>query len=126
MSKNDFGVSWSTIQFFMKVLDSHKDYVVSYTREEDILFHLELSRIAALFPNEHNETADVVLAGGYITSEASVLEFHSVFPTAKFIVLGGNWWKYTSEAHSAALTLGIKLMTLNEFLSALYSKNLAE
>jgi len=126
MQGNDFGVFWSTIKFFMEVLDSHSDYVVSYTRDEDILFHLQLSRGATLFPCEQNKVADVVLAGDYITSEASVLEFHTAFPSAKFIVLGGNWWKYTSEAYGAAQALGIKLMTLNEFLSALYSKDLVE
>lgn len=125
MQKNDFGVFWGTIRFFMKVLDSHRDYVVSYERDQDILFHLSLSSSNA-WMSADGKNVDVVLAGGYITSETSVLEFHAAFPSAKFIVLGGNWWKYTSEAQSAALGLGIKLLTLNEFLSALYSRNLVE
>ena len=71
-----------------------------------------------------SETVDVALAGGYVTSEAEVLSFHADFPTAKIIVLGGNWWKYTSEAEMAADKLGMRLMKLNEFLSALYSRKL--
>lgn len=125
MQKNDFGVFWGTIRFFMKVLDSHKDYVISYERDQDILFHLSVAS-SNIWMSEGGKNVDVVLAGGYITSETSVLEFHAAFPSAKFIVLGGNWWKYTSEAQSAALGLGIKLLTLNEFLSALYSRNLVE
>ena len=125
MQKNDFGVLWGTIRFFMKVLDSHRDYVVSYERDQDILFHLSVSS-SNVWMSKECKTVDVVLAGGYITSETSVLEFHAAFSSAKFIVLGGNWWKYTSEAQSAALGLGIKLLTLNEFLSALYSRNLVE
>ena len=125
MQKNNFGVFWGTIRFFMKVLDSHKDYVVSYVRDQDILFHLSVSSSRA-WMSEDSKTVDVVLAGGYITSETSVLEFHAAFPSAKFIVLGGNWWKYTSEAWSAATGLGIKLLTLKEFLSALHSRNLVE
>lgn len=125
MQKNDFGVFWGTIRFFMKVLDSHRDYVVSYERDQDILFHLSVSSSNA-WMSADGKNVDVVLAGGYIMSETSVLEFHAAFPSAKFIVLGGNWWKYTSEAQSAALGLGIKLLTLNEFLSALYSRNLVE
>ena len=125
MQKNNFGVLWSTIRFFMQVLDSHKDYVISYVRDQDILFHMTVSSSRA-WMSEDSKTVDVVLAGGYITSETSVLEFHAAFPSAKFIVLGGNWWKYTSEAWSAANGLGIKLLTLKEFLSALYSRNLVE
>ncbi len=125
MQKNDFGVFWGTIRFFMKVLDSHRDYVVSYERDQDILFHLTVSSSNVWMSNER-KTVDVVLAGGYITSETSVLEFHAAFPSAKFIVLGGNWWRYTSEAWNAAIGLGIKLLTLKEFLSALYSRNLVE
>ena len=89
MQKNDFGVLWGTIRFFMQVLDSHKDYVVSYVRDQDILFHLSVSSSRA-WMLEDSKTVDVVLAGGYITSETSVLEFHAAFPSAKFIVLGGN------------------------------------
>ena len=125
MQKNNFGVLWGTIRFFMQVLDSHKDYVVSYVRDQDILFHLSVSSSSA-WVSEDIKTVDVVLAGGYITSETSVLEFHAAFPSAKFIVLGGNWWKYTSEAWGAANGIGIKLLTLKEFLSALYSRNLVE
>ena len=125
MQKNNFGVLWGTIRFFMQVLDSHKDYVVSYVRDQDILFHMTVSSSRA-WMSEDSKTVDVVLAGGYITSETSVLEFHAAFPSAKFIVLGGNWWKYTSEAWGAANGIGIKLLTLKEFLSALYSRNLVE
>lgn len=125
MQKNNFGVFWGTIRFFMQVLESHKDYVVSYVRDQDILFHISVSSSRACM-SEDSKTVDVVLAGGYITSETSVLEFHAAFPSAKFIVLGGNWWKYTSEAWNAAIGLGIRLLTLKEFLSALYSRNLVE
>ena len=125
MQKNDFGVLWGTIRFFMKVLYSHRDYVVSYERDQDILFHLTVSSSNVWMSNER-KTVDVVLAGGYITSETSVLEFHAAFPSAKFIVLGGNWWRYTSEAWNAAIGLGIKLLTLKEFLSAVHSRSLVE
>lgn len=125
MQKNDFGVLWGTICFFMKVLDSHRDYVVSYERDQDILFHLTVSS-SNVWMSKERKTVDVVLAGGYITSETSVLEFHAAFPSAKLIVLGGNWWRYTSEAWNAAIGLGIKLLTLKEFLSAVHSRNLVE
>ena len=89
------------------------------------MFHLTVAKPQGLLGLEsQSETVDVALAGGYVTSEAEVLSFHADFPTAKIIVLGGNWWKYTSEAEMAADKLGMRLMKLNEFLSALYSRKL--
>ena len=123
--QNNHGVFCGTIHFFMKCLESHKSYVVNYERTDDILFHLTVAKPQGLLGLEpQTETVDVVLAGGYVTSEAEVLSFHADFPTAKFIVLGGNWWKYTSEAEMAASKLGVGLMKLNEFLSALYYREL--
>ena len=122
---NNHGVLWGTIKFFMGCLESHKNYVVNYERTDDILFHLTVAKSQGLLGQEAQaEKVDVVLAGGYVTSEAKVLSFHADFPTAKIIVLGGNWWKYTSEAEMAANPLGMRLMKLNEFFSALYSRKL--
>ena len=123
--QNNNGVLWGTIKFFMGCLESHKNYVVNYERTDDILFHLTVAKPQGLLGLEsQSETVDVALAGGYVTSEAEVLSFHADFPTAKIIVLGGNWWKYTSEAEMAADKLGMRLMKLNEFLSALYFRKL--
>ena len=127
MQSNEFGVGWGTIKFFMEVLNSHSGYVFSYTREQDILFHLVLIPSNVAFPlNAQNKTVDVALSADYIMSEASVLAFRATFPTAKIIVLGGNWCKYTSEARCAAHGYGIKLMTLKEFVATLYSKRLVD
>lgn len=123
--QNNHGVLWGTIKFFMECLESHKNYVVNYERTDDILFHLTVDKLQGLVGLESQaEKVDVVLAGGYVTSEAEVLSFHVDFPTAKIIVLGGSWWKYTSEAEMAANKLGMRLMKLKEFLSALYSRKL--
>ena len=123
--QNNHGVLWGTIKFFMECLESHKSYVVDYERSDDILFHLTVAKSQGLLGQESQATTvDVVLAGGYVTSEAEVLSFHVDFPTAKIIVLGGRWWKYTSEAEMAANKLGMRLMKLKEFLSALYSRKL--
>ena len=72
--QNNHGVLWGTIKFFMECLGSHKSYVVSYERTDDILFHLTVAKSQDLLGLEvQTETVDIVLAGGYVTSEAKVL-----------------------------------------------------
>lgn len=125
MQGNNHGVGFGMIKFFMGCLDSHKNYILCYSRTDDILFHLTVSKVQfACGPIAQSAMIDVALAGSYILSEAEVLEFHNDFPTAKIIVLGGNWCKYTAEAGVAANQLGLKIMLLKEFLSAVYSRSL--
>lgn len=125
MQSNNHGVGFGMIKFFMRCLDSHKDYVLHYSRTEDILFHLTVSKLQFTCGQiTQSAMVDVALAGSYVLSEAEVLEFHKDFPTAKIIVLGGNWCKYTIEAGVVANQLGLKIMLLKEFLAVVYSKSL--
>lgn len=113
---NDFGVGWGTINFFENKVLRLSEHVASWHRSRDIMFRIELRTYQwAPVSNEYT----IVLAGGYVTSEANVMEFRAAFPEAQYIVLGGSWWKYTAEAELAASQCGLKILGLKEFTAAI-------
>ncbi len=115
MQHNDFGVSFSTISFMMRVLESRNSFI-SYDRTDDIVFHVTF--------DDSNEDFTFILEGGYITSAARVRELHMAFPEVPYIVLGGSWWKATNEAYEEADDLGIEILLFKEFLTALRRKKM--
>lgn len=115
MRHNDFGVSFSTISFMRRVLESRNRFI-SYEQTDDIVFHVAF--------DESNADFTFILEGGYITSAARVRELHMAFPDAQYIVLGGTWWSATSEAYTEADDLGIKILLFKEFLEALRKRRM--
>ena len=114
MQRNSFGVSYSTISFMEKVLDS-RNGILTYKRTKDIVFHVK-------FDNSNEYV--FVLVSEYILSAVKVMELHLSFPEVQYIVLGGNWMSATEEAHSEANSFGIKILLLKQFIASLHTKRL--
>lgn len=110
---NDYGVGYPTISYFESRLDAHSK-VASFTRSEDILFHLTLN---------NEKTFDVLLVNDYTISEAMVYKYHQDFPSAAFIVTGGAWNAYTQQAKNAGRELDIGVFNVSEFFGALHWDN---
>ena len=115
MQHNNLGVSYSTISFMRRVLDSRKGFL-SYERVEDIVFRIKF--------NDSDTDYMFILEGGYITSAARVRELYQAVPQAQYIVLGGAWWSATNEAYDEANDLGVKILKFNEFLGALRERRM--
>ena len=107
--KNDWNVPNGMIEFFSGVLDGH-DKVRSSQCTRDILFTIKL--ISGLVIN-------VLLVNEYALGLAAVLRARKEFPTAEYIVTGGNWNGYTQEAKDYGRENSIGIFNVGEFFGAL-------
>ena len=106
---NNWGVSYSIIRFFCKVLGGH-DKVTSYKRTRDIFFTITLT---------NGQVINVLLVNEYALGLAAVLRARLEFPEAEYIVTGGNWNGYTPEAKEYGRENSIGIFNVGEFLGAL-------
>ena len=106
---NDWNVSYSSIAFFERALNSH-DKVESFTRSDDILFHIAL---------RDGRRMKVLLINEYVVGLASLHRAVAEFPGIDHIVTSGNWNGYTKEAKKYGKKNGIGIFVPSEFLGAL-------
>lgn len=114
MSKfNNWGVSYSSITFFKDALNTHNK-VKSVVRENDIFFKIE---------HINNNMLNTLILDEYRFGVAGLMKALDEFPEAKYIVIGGNWNKATSEAMNYAKDNKIGIFTFSEFFGALNYKD---
>lgn len=106
---NNWGVSYSIINFFERALTGH-DKVRRFDRRQDIQFVIELTSGVEL---------NVLLVNEYSLGLAAVLRAKAEFPDVQFIVTGGNWNGYTPEAKDYGLKNNIGIFNTGEFFGAL-------
>lgn len=106
---NECGVPYPCIRNFEKLLNGHSR-VRSFSRSNDILFHLVL---------KNESKIDVLLVNDYTISESAVYEYHSAFPSAEYIVTGSYWNMYTKAAKECGNRMNIGIFNLSEFAGAL-------
>lgn len=106
---NNWGVSYSIISFFERVLTGHNK-VVSYERVNDIHFVVE---------HVNGTVLNVLLVDEYSLGLAAVLRAQAEFPAIDYVVTGGNWNGYTPEAKEYGWQNGIGIFNTDEFFGAL-------
>lgn len=106
---NNWGVSYSIINFFERALTGH-DKVRRFDRRQDIQFVIELTSGVEL---------NVLLVNEYSLGLAAVLRAKAEFPDVEFIVTGGNWNGYTPEAKDYGWKNNIGIFNSGEFFGAL-------
>lgn len=108
--ENYYGVKYSQIQFFEKILETHKN-VYKFDRHHDIVFDIERvggDRLKAICLNE------------YTCGLARVMEVISEFPEINLIYVGGMWNGFTAEAKDFCLDSKIGLYNTTEMTGALF------
>lgn len=110
---NNWGVSYSSITFFEDALNTHNK-VRNVVRENDIFFKIE---------DCNNKMLNTLLLDEYRFGVAGLIKALGEFPDAKYIVIGGNWNKATSEALKYAKDNMIGIFTFNEFFGAINYKD---
>ena len=108
-SYNNWGVEYSAITFFKRVLRTH-NRVESFTRSDDILFRLQLIT---------GEVMEVLLVSEYTVGVAAVIHAIDEFPDINHIVTSGVWFGYTEEAKQYGLDHNVGVFVIDEFLGAL-------
>jgi len=106
---NNWGVEYSAITFFEKILRTH-GRVKSFTRSEDILFRLQLT---------NGKETCVLLVSEYTVGLAAVIRATDEFPDMNHIVTSGVWCGYTVEAKEYGLERDIGVFVVDEFMGAL-------
>ena len=107
---NDWNVSYSTISFVEKALESHAK-VARFDRSQDIVF--EVTRL-------DGRVLKMVLVNEYTLGLAAVHRLLSQFPTVEYVVTGANWNAYTREAKDYGRQNDIGIFVIGEFFGALY------
>ena len=107
---NDWNVSYSTISFVERALQSHSK-VAQFERSQDIVF--EITHI-------DGRVLKMVLVNEYTLGLAAVHQALSQFPVAEYIVTGANWNAYTREAKDYGRQNDIGIFVIGEFFGALY------
>lgn len=110
---NDFGVSFSRISWLGTAIEGHPN-VASFTRSDDIFFHIIRAQ---------GEAIRLVCLDEYACGLTRVRESLDAFPAANFIYVGGNWNGYTSEAKEFCLGAQLGLYNSSEIMGALYRKD---
>lgn len=110
---NEWGVPYSSICFFEKVLNGHTK-VKSVIRERDIFFRIE---------TYDNIILNTLLLDEYRFGFATLLEALEDFPDAQYIVYGGKWNRSTGDADKYAEDNEIGIFNYNDFLGAINLKN---
>ena len=107
---NDWNVSYSTISFVERALQSHSK-VAHFARSQDIVF--EITRI-------DGRVLKMVLVNEYTLGIAAVHKALSQFPGVEYVVTGANWNAYTREAKDYGRQNDIGIFVINEFFGALH------
>ena len=107
---NDWNVSYSTISFMERALQSHSK-VAHFERSKDIVF--EITDI-------DGRVLKMVLVNEYALGVAAVHRILSEFPGTEYVVTGGNWNAYTREAKDFGRQNDIGIFVIGEFLGALH------
>ena len=107
---NDWNVSYSTISFVERALQSHSK-VAHFERFQDIVF--EITHI-------DGRVLKMVLVNEYTLGEAAVHQALSQFPGIEYVVTGANWNAYTREAKDFGRKNDIGIFVISEFFGALH------
>ena len=107
---NDWNVSYSTISFVVRALQSHSK-VAQVVRSQDIVF--EITHI-------DGRVLKMVLVNEYTLGVAAVHKALSQFPGAEYVVTCANWNAYTREAKDYGCQNDIGIFVIGEFFEALH------
>ena len=110
---NNWNVSYSTISFVERALQSHSK-VAYFKRLQDIVF--EITHI-------DGRILKMVLVDEYTLGEAAVHQVLSQFPGIEYVVTGAMWNAYTREAKGFGRKNDIGIFRIDEFLGALHWTN---
>jgi hypothetical protein len=108
---NTWGVGYSSIAFFGKVIGAHGN-VDQFRRTRDILFNISRKRNAS--------DMIVLLVDIYTFGVAHFYEARSQFPELTCIVLAGDWDGYTREVKDITESEQIGLFIPKELIAALW------
>lgn len=110
--KNEWGVSYSSISFVERALNTHTK-VASFERSQDIFFRIKLT---------DDRTINMVLVDEYTLGLAAVHRVLDEFPGAEYVVTTANWNAYTREAKQFGNEHEIGIFIIGEFIGALNMK----
>jgi hypothetical protein len=110
LTMDDWHVTRKTIEFFEEALIGHSR-VASFTRDREIVFHIERT--------ERRTDIVAVLVNLYTVGLADVFAICKQFPDVDCIVTGSNWNSYTKEAKDHGLKNKIGVFNTSEFFGAL-------
>ncbi len=116
-SENNWGVGWSAISFFERVLSNHTA-VDSYTLVDDIQFNI-------IRRGDHPDV-NAVLVEDYMLGEATVYEVLEEFRGVNAIVNNGTWNHLAFDWRDFAKRTGVVVLEMADFLGALNVKELAK
>src|SRR6478672_3458393 len=102
---NNWNVSYASITFFERALRGHAK-VLSFQRERDILFEIEL---------KNEEKISVLLVDEYVLGLAAIHRALDEFGRFDHIVTAGNWNGYTREAKEFGNSSGFGVFNTDEF-----------
>lgn len=108
---NGWAVSFSSIEFFERMLKGHRN-VEQLLRSRDILFTITRKKPA--------DCVYVLVVNTYTFGAADFYKVREEFPDATCVVLAGDWNAYTLEAKELANTEGIGLLTPKELVAAVW------
>lgn len=110
---NNWSVRYHSIAFFERALRSHSK-VLSFSRCDDICFHIELI---------NGKYVVALLVDEYVLGLAAVHRAQEEFSDVRYVVTCGNWNGYTSEAKEYGLENGIGIFNSSEFFGAIHRSN---
>jgi hypothetical protein len=107
---NNWNVSWSAIQFLVRVLSNHTS-VASFTRVNDIQF--EIVRRGDL------PDVNAILIDDYMLGEAKVYALLEEFDGVTAVVNNGTWNHIAFDWRDFANRTGVAVFLVSDFLGAL-------
>jgi len=108
---NGWGISYSSIEFFERMLKGHRN-VAKFTRSHDILLTVARKKPA--------DCVYVLIVNTYTFGAADFYKVRAEFPEATCVVLAGDWNAYTLEAKELANAEGLGLLTPKELVAAIW------
>ncbi|WP_202408908.1 hypothetical protein [Deinococcus xianganensis] len=112
--KNNWGVSFSHIQWLIRFLEGH-DNIHSYDRSEDILF--ELTRV------KQGDKIKILCLNEYTFSSTKLRAALHEFPDICAVYIGGGWNGYTPEALTLSAQRGVGIYVTDDLTGALWRDN---
>jgi len=114
---NNWNVSWSAIQFLVRVLSNHTS-VASFTRVNDIQF--EIVRRGDL------SGVNAALIDDYMLGEAKVYALLEAFDGITAVVNNGTWNHIAFDWRDFAKRTGVAVFLVSDFLGALNVNDLTK
>jgi hypothetical protein len=109
LNRNEWDVSYSTISFVERALETHSK-VASFRRSQDIVFDIELTNGNAI---------KMLLVNEYTLGIAAINRALNEFPGIEYVVTCANWNGYTRKAKEFGCENNLGIFVISEFLGAL-------